>query len=254
MNIERTSDQTAAIARAAELGAAHARTEYGRLPLDSIAAAAGAGDRPRWQYVLMAAYLDSYDIARAEAHPDQLAFPPPIAAEHKAWLRSNLVNHADLTVMLQVPLSRVRRVTEDPDWPEPVIAQPRKHWYWWPHLAPALTARGLNLTPGVTPPATGPVPGWWGNLPADPDFRNILTENLMDFGRFMEEYMLDKPTILRIRNWPDYPEPVINRPGNYWYWWADLDRFLVRHRDTLLLDGRIGDAAERPPDDFLTFG
>ena len=30
---------------------------------------------------------------------------------------------------------------------------------------------------------------------------------------------------------PDYPEPVIGRRGNYWYWLPDLDRFLVRHRD-----------------------
>ncbi len=30
---------------------------------------------------------------------------------------------------------------------------------------------------------------------------------------------------------PDYPEPVIGRRGNYWYWLPDLDRFFVRHRD-----------------------
>src|ERR1035441_3494563 len=58
----------------------------------------------------------------------------------------------------------------------------------------------------------------------------------MDFTRFATEYDLDRATILKARDCPDYPEPVIRPPGNYWYWEPDLDRFLVRHRD----DPRFG--------------
>lgn len=49
---------------------------------------------------------------------------------------------------------------------------------------------------------------------------------------FSKLYNLDRQTILKAARRPDYPEPVIGRRGNYWYWLPDLDRFLVRHPDT----------------------
>jgi hypothetical protein len=109
----------------------------------------------------------------------------------------------------------------------------RKHWYWWPHLEPVLASRGLDLLPGSARPARGPVPNWQAEKPGDPDFAALLQENLMDFARFGETYDLDRAAILRAHRCLDYPEPVIDRPGNYWYWWPDLDRFLMRHPEIM---------------------
>jgi hypothetical protein len=222
----------AILAGAAELGTAHAHDPRRWLTPGETLAALGVADADDRRYAVLAAYEDARDIALAEADPSQEAWPQPISKSHKLWLRSNLVNHADLAAMLRVPPQRVYQEADRAGWPEPVTGRPRRHWYWWPHLKPALASRALRLAPGVTPPPVGPAPSWWGNMPADPDFGSYLRENLMDFARFAEEYDLSRAAILRASRYLDYPEPVIDRRANYWYWWPDLDRFLVRHRDS----------------------
>ena len=224
-------DDNQILARAADLGAAHGRDMRHRLPRDDIPAAFGITEPGDLMYMVIAAYEDNRDIARAEADPRGEQWPQPISRAHKAWLRSNLVNHADLADMLRVPVGRIYQMAGAAGWPEPVVDRPRKYWYWWPHLEPVLASRGLVLAPGVAPPPGRPAPSWWGDLPASPDFRDFLRENLVDFAGFATLYNLDRQTILSAGRWPDYPEPVIGRRGNYWYWLPDLDRFLVRHRD-----------------------
>lgn len=233
-----TVDIAAAVARAAELGREHgsgagAGWAVGKLlARDDIPAAFGVSSTSEHRFVVTAAYLDSYDIARAEGGY-ALEWMQPISAAHKGWLRANLVNHADLAAMLHMSVAHITGMAAAGDLPGPVIARPRKHWYWWPHLKPVLAVAGLRLPPDVTPPPDGPAPSWWGALPASADFGGFLAENLMDFARLTVEYDLPRAAILRAGRMADYPEPVINRAGNYWYWWADLDRFLVRHRDIL---------------------
>ena len=227
-----TGSDSAKLARAAELGAEHGR-ERRWIPPDHIPGAFGVGEGSELMYMVMAAYQDSRAVARAEADPRNDQWPQPISPAHKTWLKSNLVNQAALASMLKVPIPRVTREARSPGWPEPVINVPRKHWYWWPHLQPALASRGLVLAPCVTPPAGGPAPTWWEDLPASPDFGDFLRENLVDLAMFSKLYNLDRQAILKAARWPDYPEPVIGRRGNYWYWLPDLDRFLVRHPDTV---------------------
>jgi hypothetical protein len=218
--------------RAAERGREDAAGSRGHLLPEEIPAAfgiVGAKGTKDLVYVVTAAYLDSYAIARAEADPRCDEWPQPISPEHKAWLRANLVNHADLARMLQVPIHRILSAAKD--LPEPVILKPRKHFYWWPHVRPVLARLELPLPPDMPLPASGPAPSWWGDLPSLIDFGDYLAENLMDFAAMVDAYGLERAEILRAGRQVDYPEPVINRPGNYWYWAPDIDRFLQRHRE-----------------------
>jgi hypothetical protein len=229
-----TGNDNEILALADEVGAAHGREPQYRLPRDDIPAAFGISEAGNLAYMVMAVYQDSCDIARAEADPQygrRNWSELPISPGHKAWLRSNLVTHADLAGMLQVPVQRIYREAGTAGWPGPVIDRPRQHWHWWPHLERPLASRGLALPPDITPPALGPAPNWWRHLLTDPQFAEYLGENLVDFAGCAATFDLDRATILRAGRRPDYPEPVIGRQGNHWYWLADLDRFLVRHRD-----------------------
>lgn len=218
------------VGRAAELGRAHALTPNQRLTRDGVPAAFGLDAKSRLRYLVTAAYWDSYDIARAEADPNQTGWPVPISPAHKAWLRANLVNRADLAAMMQVKLPRILRIADVlSDFA--VIDRARKYWYWWPHLKPTLATLGLRLPEGAEPPAAGPIPSWWGDLPSSAGLRDFLQENLIDFAGMVDNYEMSRAEILTAGRQADYPEPVIDRPGNYWYWWPDIDRFLVRHRE-----------------------
>lgn len=168
---------------------------------------------------------------RPETDPRIATWARPITEAHKAWLRANLISRPELGAMLGVSAHRINTAADAPDWPAPVIGQSRKQRYWWPHLAPALATRGWRLAPSVTGPPRGPVPSWWGNMPtADPEgWCAYLAATLMDFARFAMEYRLDRATILRVSRFNDYPAPVISRPGCYWYWWPELDGFIMRH-------------------------
>jgi hypothetical protein len=214
---------------AAELGARHALEARVKFQDDQVLAACDVDGGSDLRYAVIAAYEDGFDIARAEADPRQAVWPQPISRDHKLWLRSNLVYHNDLAKMTGVPPARISRETAAADWPGPVIARAGDSWYWWPHVEAVLAARGLHLQPGSATPASGPAPSWWGDLPADPDFSPFLRGQLMDLGQFAAEYMLDQLAIQRARRYPDYPEPVIGREDNSWYWWPDLDRFAMRH-------------------------
>ena len=91
--------------------------------------------------------------------------------------------------------ARLRRAARGQELP--VIDRPHKHWHCWPHLKPVLATRGLHLPTDAIPPANGPDPSWWGDMPAQTWFGGYLHDNLMDFTRFAQEYGLDRTTILR---------------------------------------------------------
>lgn len=168
---------------------------------------------------------------RPETDPRCAGWARPITPEHKAWLRANLVSRPDLAAMLGVSAHRINKAADAPDWPAAVIGQPWRQRYWWPRLAPALATRGWQIAPGFAAPADGPVPSWWGDMPtADPDgWRAYLALNLMDFARFAAEYFLNRATIMRISRYDDYPTPLLGQPGAHWYWWPELDQFIMRH-------------------------
>ncbi len=100
--------------------------------------------------------------------------------------------------------ARLRRAARGQELP--VIDRPHKHWHCWPHLKPVLATRGLHLPTDAIPPANGPDPSWWGDMPAQTWFGGYLHDNLMD-----------PDHDLASRRYPDYPEPVIDRRANYWY-------------------------------------
>jgi hypothetical protein len=229
-------------ARAADLGSEHAGRGWAATSDELLATvgAAGTGDQ---QYAIVAAYDNAFRVACAEAGSGSPDWLEPISAEHKHWLRGNLVNHARLAALLRVPVQRIYQEIDSVAWPEPVINKPHKFWYWWPNLEPVLDTCGLRLPADAERPPDGPSPSWWGDLPREEDFIYFLRERLLDLSGMAVMFDLDRATILRAGRFPDYPEPVINTPANHWYWESDLDRFLVRHRGDERLEGR---ARRRP--------